>query len=106
MPADGTEMSQEQASFMQGLEKDAEDRHQRRLKKQAEAQVLKGQGNVAFKGENFTEAIRLYTEVSCNPRPATRNLQPATCNRQPATGNRQPATRDPRSPPGMSTICL
>ena len=61
MPADGVEMSQEQAGFMQGLAKDAEDRHQRRLVKCAEAQVLKGEGNAAFKAQDFTEAIRLYT---------------------------------------------
>ena len=63
MPADGEEMSGEQASFLKGLEKDAEERYRRKIKKQAEAQVKKTAGNAHFKAGEMGEAIKLYEEA-------------------------------------------
>lgn len=50
----------EQAGFMASLEQDAQERFERRQKKQAEAAVLKEKGNTAFKGEDYDQAIELY----------------------------------------------
>ncbi|NP_001189425.1 tetratricopeptide repeat protein 12 [Danio rerio] len=56
------ESSQNPENFLKILEKDAEDRCQRRKMKEERANVLREQGNEAFTQGDYETAVRFYTE--------------------------------------------
>ncbi|XP_067306918.1 tetratricopeptide repeat protein 12 isoform X2 [Pseudorasbora parva] len=56
------ESSQNPANFLRTLEKDAEERSQRRKMKEEKANALREQGNEAFTQGDYETAVRFYTE--------------------------------------------
>jgi len=53
----------EQAAFLRSFEKDAHERHQRRLQREADALIPKNKGNEAFKRGEYEAALALYQEA-------------------------------------------
>ena len=51
------------AAFMAAMQKDADERHERKKKAQKEAAALKDKGNAEFKAGNYDQAIEFYTQV-------------------------------------------
>jgi hypothetical protein len=52
------------AAFMAAMEADANERYERRKLREKEAQVIKEQGNQAFKDGDFEKALDFYNQVS------------------------------------------
>ena len=50
-------------AFMKALEKDAQERSDRRKAAKAEATVYKDEGNAAFKSGDYEKAVDLYSQV-------------------------------------------
>ena len=48
---------------MAAMQKDADERHERKKKAQEEAMVFKDKGNAEFKAGNYDQAIEFYTQV-------------------------------------------
>eukprot|EP00052_Salpingoeca_macrocollata_P013520 m.105603 g.105603 ORF g.105603 m.105603 type:complete len:696 (-) comp18946_c0_seq1:121-2208(-) len=51
------------ATFMKGMEQDAQERAQRRKQREAEAAIIKEKGNAAFKAGKLEEAHTLYSDA-------------------------------------------
>ena len=49
---------------MAAMEKDAEERYQRKKQSEKEAMVIKEKGNTAFKEGDYEGAVKYYSEVS------------------------------------------
>ena len=58
-----TEQHTSQDAFLASLEADSKKRAQARKERHRKANVIKEEGNKAFKDENMEEAVRLYTEA-------------------------------------------
>ena len=51
------------AAFMAAMEKDAEERYQRKKQSEKEAMLIKEKGNAAFKDGDYEKAVQHYSEV-------------------------------------------
>lgn len=49
--------------FLKALEKDAQERGDRKRQAKAEAMVFKDEGNAAFKSGDYHKAVDLYSQV-------------------------------------------
>ncbi|XP_067935287.1 tetratricopeptide repeat protein 12-like isoform X2 [Watersipora subatra] len=52
----------DQEAFMKAMEKDVEERTERKRKAKGEASVYKNKGNEAFKAEDYEKAVQLYSK--------------------------------------------
>lgn len=52
----------DQASFMRSIEDDAKERGERRREREGRAKEAKREGNKAFKGGHYEEALRFFTD--------------------------------------------
>lgn len=59
----GNPNNMSQDAFLAYMEKDAQERYERKQKNTKLANQLKDKGNIEFQNKNYEKAIDLYTEV-------------------------------------------